>query len=465
MSITRYFNLVLNAGTGVYPVINVNQFDRDETWVFTLYTETGTKYSPSTGSIVGIKADGFTIDEAGEINDEGQVVIVETQQMTACAGEAVFELRVDGDTHGTANFVLKVEASPIANGVVSDSDIPLIQQAVDAADRIVNYGSPYVANISSLMTDHKKVYVYTGNETGYTNGNWYYWNGSAWTSGGVYNAQGINTDTSLSISGMAADAKVTGDALDLKMDVPSNEGSEGQVLTKTATGSAWATGGGGGGGGVVVDSQLSFISTNPVQNKVISSALADKVEVYEDATDSVAIMTGDLPITALVKKSVFGSLSDLVTTAKNTIVAALNEVAQSIPTITLNRGHDNQFVTVSFTKNNETTACYTEDEIDDILGDYVRVREKVDGGSGDVSANIQTNKFYIFGTVTSLTITLVNIYNQNIFNEYHFMFTSGSTATVLTLPNTVVLPSGFQVEANKVYEVSIVENYATVASW
>lgn len=211
--ITRNFKLYLNAGKTVPPVIHVNQYDQGEQWVFTLYTDSSSVYVPSTGAIVGIKSDGFGIADNAVVDEEGRVIVTETQQMTASAGEAVFELQIDGGTHGTANFVVKVEEKPTDSAIMSDSDIPLIQQAVDAADRIVNYGSPYVADISSLMTDHKKVYVYTGSENGYTNGNWYYWNGSAWTSGGVYNAQGINTDTSLSISGMAADAKTVGDVI------------------------------------------------------------------------------------------------------------------------------------------------------------------------------------------------------------------------------------------------------------
>ena len=63
------------------------------------------------------------------------------------------------------------------------------------------------------MTDRGRVYVYTGSETGYTSGHWYYYNGSAWTDGGVYNAVAVDTDTTLSISGKAADAKETGDQI------------------------------------------------------------------------------------------------------------------------------------------------------------------------------------------------------------------------------------------------------------
>lgn len=71
-------------------------------------------------------------------------------------------------------------------------------------------GSPFKANTVSAMSDTTKIYVYTGSETGYTSGNWYYWDGSAWTSGGVYNSVVIDTDETLSVADMAADAEVVG---------------------------------------------------------------------------------------------------------------------------------------------------------------------------------------------------------------------------------------------------------------
>ena len=81
-------------------------------------------------------------------------------------------------------------------------------------------GTPLVASTVAGMTDQTKIYVYTGSETGYTAGNWYYYNGSAWTSGGVYNSTAFTTDTTLAVSGMAADAKVTGDEIEeLKSEI------------------------------------------------------------------------------------------------------------------------------------------------------------------------------------------------------------------------------------------------------
>lgn len=74
-------------------------------------------------------------------------------------------------------------------------------------------GTPTAAATVAAMTDHSKIYVYVGSETGYTAGDWYYWDGSAWASGGPFQATSIITDTTLAVAGEAADAKATGDAI------------------------------------------------------------------------------------------------------------------------------------------------------------------------------------------------------------------------------------------------------------
>lgn len=61
------------------------------------------------------------------------------------------------------------------------------------------------------MTDSTVVYIYMGNEAGYTAGSWYYNDGGNWVAGGVYNSQGIVTDKDLVADGVAADGKATGD--------------------------------------------------------------------------------------------------------------------------------------------------------------------------------------------------------------------------------------------------------------
>ena len=209
MSIIKTYDLYLNRGIAVAPRIHVNQNEEGEEWHFSIYTEDGQAFVPSSVSIVGKKADDIIFTDSGTIVD-GKAVIVETEQMTAVAGKAVAELRVNNQ-HGTANFILDVEPSPTEGGIVSESDLSLIEQAISSAERIAQYGSPLKANSASDMANQESVYVYTGTTTSsLTNGHWYTWNGSAWEDGGVYNAAAVNTDKTMTLNDVPADAAAVG---------------------------------------------------------------------------------------------------------------------------------------------------------------------------------------------------------------------------------------------------------------
>ena len=91
-------------------------------------------------------------------------------------------------------------------------------EVCDAAAR-AGIGSPLMAETVAEMTDTDKVYVYVGDETGYENGHWYYYDGSDWQDGGIYNSAAIQLDTTLSVPGEAADAKAVGDALAEKANI------------------------------------------------------------------------------------------------------------------------------------------------------------------------------------------------------------------------------------------------------
>lgn len=214
--ITRNFKLFLSAGKQIPLMINVSQYDHGEKWVFTLYDDHGQKYEPSSGAIVGIKADKKGIINTGTVNSAGQVEIMETQQMTAAAGKAVFELLIDGDTHGTANFIVLVEPKPGDQADMSASDLSLLQQAINSI-AIAGSGAPAVATLAADMTDEGKIYLYAGSEVGYTAGDWYYYNGASWVDGGKY---GGTVDATLTQPGQAADAKKVGDEIsDLKSQI------------------------------------------------------------------------------------------------------------------------------------------------------------------------------------------------------------------------------------------------------
>lgn len=50
-------------------------------------------------------------------------------------------------------------------------------------------GKPIVISAASSMTDTTAIYLYTGTENGFKQGDWYYHNGSAWVSGGTYGGE------------------------------------------------------------------------------------------------------------------------------------------------------------------------------------------------------------------------------------------------------------------------------------
>ena len=182
--ITREFNLYLHAGHSIPLVINCNQYDRGEQWLFTLYNSDGTKYVPSSGAIVGIKSDNLGIINSGSVDSDGRVVINETQQMTAAVGKAVFELLIDDQTHGTANFIVLVEPKPGDNADLSESDLSLIQQAIDGTS---------AAAIAQGVSD--------------------------WMDENLTPTTPV-VDQSLTVQGAAADAKKTGDEInDLKSQI------------------------------------------------------------------------------------------------------------------------------------------------------------------------------------------------------------------------------------------------------
>jgi hypothetical protein len=84
---------------------------------------------------------------------------------------------------------------------------------------------------------------------------------------------------------------------------------------------------------------------------------------------------------------------------------------------------------------------------------------------GAVTQALDAGKLYHFtGALTALTITL-NAPASGDLAEYHFDFLSGSAAPTLTMPNTVTMPDSFTVEANKRYEVDVLNGYGAVVSW
>ena len=138
-------NLNLIPGS-VLPVINVSQYDVGRQFTLTVY-EGAVAYS-LTGKgveIRGTKPDGngFAYDSTdGAVSVSNNVVTITTlEQMTACGGQVMCELRItsSGVVLGTLNFIIDCEPSALSDDTpISDTDIPAIerdmQDQVDAAE-------------------------------------------------------------------------------------------------------------------------------------------------------------------------------------------------------------------------------------------------------------------------------------------------------------------------------------------
>lgn len=99
----------------------------------------------------------------------------------------------------TAEATSATAAAELATDSANEAATAATNAAEEAQEIADYYGSPLVATTAAAMTQTNRVYVYTGSESGYTAGNWYYYNGSAWVSGGVYNSATLDgniiTDT------------------------------------------------------------------------------------------------------------------------------------------------------------------------------------------------------------------------------------------------------------------------------
>lgn len=85
--------------------------------------------------------------------------------------------------------------------------------------------------------------------------------------------------------------------------------------------------------------------------------------------------------------------------------------------------------------------------------------ERIEKLATDTTVTLEPNKLYIFPEMESLTYTI-----GEGTGEVHFFFRSGATATRVVHPSNVNI-GNFSVDANKIYEVSILEGLLTSQNW
>lgn len=126
----------------VMPILHASQFDVGRSLGVKLYNG-GAVYDLTGAEVVSIsvrKPDGNIVTETLTNAGGNELEIITTEQMTACAGASLCEIKIEdsGDVIGSANFVLEVEEDPLDGGIASQSEIDnLATQIADINNDIV----------------------------------------------------------------------------------------------------------------------------------------------------------------------------------------------------------------------------------------------------------------------------------------------------------------------------------------
>lgn len=161
------FNLNIIPGKD-RPVCHASQFDIGRQFHvnlfegFNVFTLDGTE----TISLSVRKPDGNVVTASVTNTSDNYVEFVTTEQMTACEGSNLCELKLEkgSDVIGTANFILEVEVDPLEGGVQSASEIDNLQTQVAgmvAAEVADQYDSANVIFDPSPVPGHGNGYAVT----------------------------------------------------------------------------------------------------------------------------------------------------------------------------------------------------------------------------------------------------------------------------------------------------------------
>ena len=150
----------------------------------------------------------------------------------------------------------------------------------------------------------------------------------------------------------------------------------------------------------------------------------------------------------------------------SSITTNSDDEIQTVGVIDSNSGNTNKMWTGTLQEYNaiqnkdpDTYYYITDDETTNMYRPHVEVIT-----SSDTSYTIDTltaNKAYKLGELTALTVTACEMFDE----ETVIYFSSGSTATVLSLPNDVVQIGDTTIAANKSYIIAILNKIAAIKEY
>lgn len=194
-------NQTVDLSRGYTPVIwpdalMVSGDDKAHTWRVSVM-DGGTPADLTSATITGffVREDGVTVAVAGSVSDNTASVTL-AQNCYAVPGRlgGVLRMEVSGKTV-TLSSVMYTVKRLTTDSVVDPGQafynteaLSMLYSALQAQVTSLASGAPKgtyatVADLTSADPDHAHIYVVTAD------GNWYFWNGSAWASGGQYLAQ------------------------------------------------------------------------------------------------------------------------------------------------------------------------------------------------------------------------------------------------------------------------------------
>lgn len=211
-----------------------------------------------------------------------------------------------------------------------------------------------------------------------------------------------------------------------------------------------AVDGGNGGTNITIDDALSATSKNPVENRIIKNELDKKAAKNEIPTNLSSLNEDEThqTVTADEKKKWDGK-SDFDGNYES--LKNKPEIPNAvIVDAELNESSSNAIQNSAVAKGLNKKANLTDLGIN-----------KYSKSETDATVTLENGSWTVFPTMTSLNVSMGDVDENKAF-ICGFQFTSGDTATSLTLNNCTLTSNSDSVETNKTYEVNILDGSAIV---
>lgn len=213
-----------------------------------------------------------------------------------------------------------------------------------------------------------------------------------------------------------------------------------------------------------IKANLNSYAKKDLLNNYIDDIQINGISIVENGTAEIPFATSNAGGIVKIDSSLGIKINDtnklLINRATTTQTKAGSDAARPIVPVCQ---HESVFygltkaAGVDMASSSNAVGTYTESAksaISDMLNGAIQI------SGTDPTIIAKSGIRYVCGEVLSLNFT------PSVNGICDVMFTSGSTPTVLTLPNTVKMPEWFIIEANTTYEINIADGiYGAVTSW